>query len=98
MSLEALPKEILDDIELAKSIILEAGAKEIYIFGSIANGQFSDESDLDIGIIGLEKKRFFQVYGELISRLKRPVDIIGLDYNTEFSHQVKNEGIFIRVA
>ena len=98
MGIESLPKDIVDDIELAKSIILSAGAEEIYIFGSIADGNFSEESDIDIAIIGLEKKKFFQVYGELLSHLKRSVDIVGLDYHTDFSTQIKKESNFIRVA
>ncbi|WP_319478434.1 nucleotidyltransferase domain-containing protein [Marispirochaeta aestuarii] len=98
MGIESLPKDILDDIELAKSIILDAGAEEIYLFGSIATGVYTEESDLDIAIIGLEKKKFFQVYGELLSCLKRSVDIVGLDYHTDFSAQIKKESNFIRVA
>jgi predicted nucleotidyltransferase len=98
MSYDSLPKDIKDDIELAKSIILDAGGKEIYIFGSTASGEVTDFSDLDIAIIGLDKNKFFQVYGELLSRLRRPVDIVGLDYHTDFSDQIKKDGNLIRVA
>ena len=98
MRIESLPKDIRDDIELAKSIILGAGAKEIYIFGSVADGKYSDDSDLDIAIIGLEKRKFFHVYGELLCRISRPIDIVGLDYHTNFSEQIKKDGTLIRVA
>ena len=98
VSIDSLPQAILDDIELAKSIILNAGAKEIYIFGSIAAGNYTEDSDLDIAIIGLEKKKFFQVYGELMSRLRRAVDIVGLDYHTDFATQIKKDSNLIRVA
>ncbi|WP_154651639.1 nucleotidyltransferase domain-containing protein [Sediminispirochaeta bajacaliforniensis] len=65
---------------------------------SIASGRYTEESDLDIAIIGLEKKKFFQVYGELLSCVKRPVDMVGLDYHTDFSSQIKKEGALIRVV
>ncbi len=98
MSLETLPKDIIEDIELAKSIILAAGAHEIYIFGSLASGEYDADSDIDIAITGLEKKKFFQVYGELLTRLKRSVDIVGLDYHTDFSKQIRTDKNLIRVA
>ena len=98
MIIDSLPKKIKEEIELAKMIILAAGAKELYIFGSIANGEYSEDSDLDIAVVGLEKKKFFQVYGELLSKVHRSVDIVGLDYNTDFSEQIKKNGHLIRVA
>jgi len=98
MDIEALPKDLQDDIERAKSIILKAGGKEIYIFGSIAAGRYTDDSDLDIAIGGLEKNKFFEVYGELLIKLSRPVDIVGLDYRTDFAEQIKKDGNLIRVA
>jgi predicted nucleotidyltransferase len=98
MEIDALPIELQSEINIAKQIILEAGAKEIYIFGSIAGGFYSDDSDLDLATIGLERSKFFQVYGELLSKLNRGFDLIGLDYRTDFSEQLKITGTLVRVA
>ncbi|MBD3194047.1 MAG: hypothetical protein GF317_03265 [Candidatus Lokiarchaeota archaeon] len=98
MELDKLPKSIRDELNIAKEIILTAGAKEIYIFGSIARGDYSDNSDIDLAIIGLEKSKFFHVYGELLEKLRHDIDVIGLDYNNEFSNELKKNGTLIRVA
>jgi predicted nucleotidyltransferase len=98
MKFDEIPKEIKTDVELAKEIILTAGAKEVYLFGSFAEGSYTSESDIDIAIVGLEKSKFFQVYGEIISKVSRDIDLIGLDYKNEFSEQLKKTGTLIRVA
>jgi len=98
MSIDALPEDIQRDIETAKTIILDAGAKEIFLFGSLASGSYSADSDIDLAVIGLDKSKFFHVYGELISRLQRSIDIIGLDYESSFSEQLKRTGTLFKVA
>ena len=93
-----LPEEIKDDINLAKNILLREGCKEIYIFGSMVEGGFTEISDIDIAIVGLSKSKFFKVYGELLEKLNRPIDLVGLDYENDFSKTIKETGKFERVA
>ena len=93
-----LPEEIKKDISIATAILMSEGCKEVYIFGSLAGGAFSDSSDIDLAIIGLEKKKYFKVYGELLEKIKRPIDLIGLDYDTKFSKKIKKIGKLTRVA
>ncbi len=57
-----LPEEIKKDISIATAILMSEGCKEVYIFGSLVEGAFSDSSDIDLAIIGLEKKKYFKVY------------------------------------
>ena len=98
MEIKDLPKEILKDIDSIKDILLEAGVTEIYLFGSYAGGEFRMESDLDIGVIGLEKSKFFKVYGQILSSVARNVDVISLDYETVFSSEIRKQANLIRVA
>ena len=35
----------------------ENGANEVFIFGSIANGKFNENSDIDIAVKGIKGKR-----------------------------------------
>ena len=93
-----LPKEILKDIDSIKSILLDAGVTEIYLFGSFAVGEYRTESDLDIAVIGLQKSKFFKVYGKILSTVARNVDIISLDYENDFSKEIKKQANMIRVA
>jgi predicted nucleotidyltransferase len=94
----AFPKELEADISLATKILLAEGCKEIYLFGSIAKGSFSKTSDIDIATIGLSKEKFFRAYGTLLSKLRRHIDLVGLDYDTDFGRQLKETGALTRVA
>jgi len=93
-----LSAKIKKDIEVAKNILLREGCKEIYIFGSIIEGNFTEMSDIDIATVGLSKSKYFKVYGELLEKLNRSIDLVCLDYDTDFSKKIKESGKFERVA
>ena len=93
-----LSPEIKKDIEVAKNILLKEGCKEIYIFGSIIEGNITEMSDIDIATVGLSKSKYFKVYGELLEKLNRSIDLVCLDYDTDFSRKIKESGNFERVA
>ena len=56
--LNNLPYSYQEDIKKATKILKENGAKEVFIFGSIANGKFNENSDIDIAVKGLNEKDF----------------------------------------
>jgi len=87
-----------EDIELAKQILLRFGCREVYVFGSLVEGDFDENSDIDIAVVGLAKSRFFAAYGELMEQLRRSVDLIGLDYDDDFSRRVRDTRKIERVA
>jgi len=99
MSLEAtLPDEVKRDLSIAAEILKKEGCKEVYIFGSIARGTSTSSSDLDVATVGLVKERFFSAYGKLLSSLKRRIDLVALDYDTEFGQLIRKSGALTRVA
>lgn len=51
--IKKLPNSYQDDIKKAIEILKENGAKEVFIFGSIANGKFNINSDIDIAVRGI---------------------------------------------
>jgi len=93
-----IPEKYTRDIEKALKILKAEGCEEIYLFGSIVTKTISNDSDIDIAVSGLEKKKFFKVYGKLLEELEHPFDLIGLDYNTPFSQMIKAKGPLHRVA
>lgn len=93
-----LPQDLKEDRVLAADILLAEGRKEIYVFGSAASGAQTSESDIDIATVGLPKSRFFSAYGQLLSKLHRQVDLVGLDYDLDFGRRLKEKGILARVA
>lgn len=74
-----LPVSYQKDIKKAIQILKENGATEIYIFGSIANGNFNENSDIDIAIRGINEKDFYKVASILMFELQNEFDLIDLD-------------------
>lgn len=77
------------EIVKIQNIISKFDLKKVVLFGSILNHQyFNIDSDLDIGIIGLEKTLFFELYRELSVELNVPFDLIDLDEDKEFKLKI----------
>ena len=94
-----IDNETKKDIEKAIEILKDKGCVEIYIFGSIVNGNFNDKSDIDIAIKGLQSEKFFAVLGELLMNLNREVDLIDLDEeDNSFVKYLLSKKEMVRVA
>lgn len=76
------------DLDTAVEYLNSIGCTEIYVFGSAARGDAREDSDLDIAVRGIPADKFFAVYGELMTRLSRPVDLIDLDLQHRFAERL----------
>ena len=85
-------------VKAAAVVLKERGAREVYIFGSVATGNIHEDSDVDIAVEGLPPELFFKVMGEVNSLLGRSLDLIDLDEQSPFTRYLKEEGELIRVA
>ena len=98
-NLSNLPDDFKEDIKKATKILKENGAKEVFIFGSIANGKFNEKSDIDIAVKGLEKKDFYKVASILMFELENEFDLIDLDdKDNRFSQMILNVGGLLKVG
>ena len=79
---------IHEDLDTAEAYLKSIGCTEIYVFGSAARGDAREDSGLDIAVRGIPADRFFVVYGELMTRLSRPVGPIDLDLQQHFGEQL----------
>ena len=86
------------DLQIAIECLRESGCSELYVFGSAATGRISDESDIDIAVRGILPEKFFEVYGELLMRTSRPVDLVELNMQENFGHRLIKLGCLKRVA
>lgn len=68
------------------------GVQKIFLFGS-STEEGREARDIDLGVIGIEPRRFFEFYGELMFKLSKPVDLIDISKDTRFSAIIKKEGI-----
>jgi predicted nucleotidyltransferase len=93
-----LPEDIKRDISVAAEILMQEGCKEVYLFGSLAEGSVARGSDIDLATVGLPKERFFAAYGRILSNVRRRVDLVGLDYDHDFGNRLREVGTLLRVA
>jgi predicted nucleotidyltransferase len=79
-------------VRQAAAALIEAGAREVYLFGSSAHGVDSPESDVDLAVVGLPPEFFFKAVGLARRVLKRPVDLVDLDEPNPFTDYLKESG------
>lgn len=98
-TLNNLPYSYQEDIKKATQILKENGAKEVFIFGSIANGKFNENSDIDIAVKGLDEKVFYKVASILMFELENEFDLIDLDdKENRFSQMLLKVGGLLKVG
>ncbi len=97
--LNNLPYSYQEDIKKATKILKGNGAKEVFIFGSIANGKFNENSDIDIAVKGLNEKDFYKVASILMFELENEFDLIDLDdKQNRFSQMLLKVGGLLKVG
>jgi predicted nucleotidyltransferase len=94
----AISESIRQDVEIAAKILREAGAKEVYVFGSAAHGKDRPGSDIDMAVRGLPPKIFFRTMGRVAITISRPFDLLDLDRKNPLTEYLEREGELIRVA
>ena len=85
-------------VQRAAELLARAGAREIYVFGSVARGQTRPESDLDLAVRGLPPARYYDVVGQLLMELGVGVDLVELDRPGAFATAPADLGDHRRVA
>ena len=93
-----IPEPYKKDIDIAINILKEEGCSEVYIFGSIAEGTFNANSDIDIAAKGIKKEKFFKVFARLMNAMEHSVDLIDMEQNIRFTKHIFDIGDIIRVA
>ena len=92
-----IPQEYREDIDKAVKILKTEGCKEVYLFGSLAEGRFNESSDIDLAIKGCPSGKFFKILGKLLLELNHSVDLINLDIKNDFVQYIEREGVLIYV-
>ena len=94
----ALDPALREDLDRAVEILKAAGCTEVYLFGSASSGRAAADSDLDLAVRGCPRGSFFEVLGELLWALKRPVDLLRLDTGEPFAAHLLSGGGMVRVG
>lgn len=75
----------------------QLGTKEIFLFGSLAEGRFRQHSDIDLATIGLDPNRIFGLMSELSELAHRRVDVVPLeDAPPSMVQRVREAGVRLK--
>jgi predicted nucleotidyltransferase len=93
-----IPQKYRNDIEIATDLLKKEGCQSIYLFGSLVTGKNHEESDIDIGIRGLPKGKFFEVYSRLYFDLENKIDLVDFDANADFYSMLNRIGELVQIG
>jgi predicted nucleotidyltransferase len=84
---------------LAQILVREYGAREVWLFGSLARGRgFRRHSDIDLAATGLPAREFFSILSRLNAATEFNVDLVDLDAcPTWLAEAVRREGRLLAV-
>jgi predicted nucleotidyltransferase len=93
-----IPLKYRQDIENAARLLKNEGCKEIFLFGSLVTGKIHDNTDIDIGIKGLPKGKFFEVYSRLYFDIENKIDLVDFDINDDFYSMLNSVGEIVQIG
>ena len=98
MDLHEIPKNYQDDIQKATHLLKNEGCKDIFLFGSLVTGKYHKNSDIDIGITGLNPKKFFRVSASLDKELSNKIDLVDFDLRYDFYSLLDSLGEVVKLG
>ena len=84
------PSEIQTIAECAR----EFDVGEVYLFGSNLDPSRTAR-DIDLGVRGVPDHRFFDFCGELLMRLRQPVDLVDMSQHRRLARAITKSGVKI---
>ena len=93
-----IPQKYRQDIDLATSLLKNEGCKSIYLFGSIITGKSHDGSDIDIGIKGLPKGKYFEACARVYFAVDNDIDIVDFDSNADLYSLLNRLGEVVEIG
>ena len=79
-----IPIKYKKDIEIATNLLKKEGCEAIFLFGSLVTGKIREDSDIDIGVKGLPKGKFLNLYSQLLFDFENKIDLVDFDTNSDF--------------
>ena len=98
MNLSKIPEKYRLDIEKATSCLKEEGCTAIFLFGSLLTGEYTNSSDIDLGIMGLPPRKYIRTYSKLNNIIKSRFDLIDFDENKNLYNLLYSIGEIVRIG
>ncbi|GHV62291.1 hypothetical protein AGMMS49587_08700 [Spirochaetia bacterium] len=93
-----IPPKYRKDIESATNLLKKEGCQSVFLFGSLVTGKVHDDSDIDIGIKGLPKGKFFDVYSRIYFDIENKIDLVDFDTNSDFYSMLNSIGEVVQIG
>jgi predicted nucleotidyltransferase len=88
-----IKSEIKEKLPLATEYLKSIGCKEIILFGSLANGDADESSDIDLAVSGISPRTYFKTVAEISSIVGWKVDLVTMDHiSKEFKEKIRKQG------
>jgi len=98
MNLAKIPEKYRHDIEKAAFCLKEEGCTEVFLFGSLVTGEYTDSSDIDLGVMGLPPQKYIRTYSKLNNIIRNRFDLIDFDENRELYNLLHSIGEIEKVG
>ncbi len=94
IALEQERKNILLNLpDAIRDFTKEFDVKKIYLFGSLINGNFDNQSDIDLAIEGLSPRLYLKALAFLSDYFKREINLIPLETcNSSLKEVIYSDG------
>jgi len=92
------PSVLQEQLKQVALVLLQSGAREVYMFGSSTKGTPREGSDIDLAVSGLPPELFYKAMGRVGDILALPFDLVDLDEETPFTRYLKEEQELVRIA
>ena len=96
--LQDVPDALRRDMAHGVDILKKGGCREVYIFGSVAEGRANADSDIDFAVRGCPVDRFFKLQGRLLVELTRSADLVDLDADPDLAAFLEREAVLVHVG
>ncbi len=92
----SLSESMQNDLNQIISVLKKYDADKVLLYGSVARGDYKDDSDLDICVEGLDNRYFFRALGECMMTSEHSVSVTDMN-NTSgyFRERILREGKII---
>jgi predicted nucleotidyltransferase len=84
--------ELYSLIKKAAITLKSFGATDVYLFGSLAKGEYRKDSDIDLAVSGIPAEKFYEAMGRAEDVLDREIDLVDLDEKNQFVDFLKSHG------
>jgi predicted nucleotidyltransferase len=93
-----IPAKYRKDIEFATKFLKNAGCQSVFLFGSLVTGKIHDNSDIDIGVKGLPKDKFLDVFSRLYFDIETKIDLVDFDSDKDFYAMLNKIGEVVQIG